>query len=185
MAVFSTASSEGRQDVPTWLCVLLGIVLVIAGFVVLGDVVLATIVSTFIIGIAAIAAGVFELVHAFWTKGWGGFVWQIILGLFYIVGGIALVTQPVSGSLLLTWVLGFILLASGFVRIFVGFGRWAEAGWVLVISGLFGIGAGLVILSGWPMTGLWVLGFLLGVDLILHGVGWLVTAVTPAGRAVA
>jgi uncharacterized membrane protein HdeD (DUF308 family) len=184
MSVFSAVPSEGRKAIPTWMCVLLGIVFVLAGFVVLGDVVLATIVSTVIIGVAAVAAGIFELVHAFWTKGWGGFVWQIVLGLLYIVGGVALLTQPVAGSVLLTWVLGFVLLASGIVRILVGFGRWAEAGWVLVISGLFGIGAGFVILSGWPMTGLWVLGFLLGVDLVLHGVGWLVTAVTPAGRRV-
>lgn len=185
MAVYSTSSPSGRQEVPTWLCVLLGLVFVAAGLFVLGDVVLATIVSTVFIGIAAVAAGVFELFHAFWTKGWGGMIWQIILGLFYIVGGVALLTQPVAGSLVLTWVLGFILVASGIVRILVGFGRWAEAGWVLVLSGVFGVGAGFVILTGWPTTGLWVLGFLLGIDLVFHGVGWLVTAVTPSGRALA
>jgi hypothetical protein len=27
-----------------------------------------------------------------------------------------------------------------------------------------------------------VLGFLLGIDLIFHGVGWLVTAIQPSGR---
>jgi len=42
-----------------------------------------------------------------------------------------------------------------------------------LLSGIFGVIAGFVILSGWPITGLWVIGFLLGVDLISHGFGWL------------
>jgi len=39
-----------------------------------------------------------------------------------------------------------------------------------------------VILTGFPMTGLWVLGFLLGVDLISHGIGWLAYAWRPTAR---
>jgi uncharacterized membrane protein HdeD (DUF308 family) len=174
-----------RAETPVWLCLLLGLVFVAAGIFVLGDVVLATIVSAWLIGIAAIVGGVFELIHAFWTKGWGGFVWQIALGLLYIVGGLTLVTAPVSGSMILTWVLGIILVASGIVRLVVGFQRWADAGWLLAISGVFAIAAGLVILVGWPATGLWVLGFLLGVDLLVHGAGWLVTALPTGGRSTA
>jgi uncharacterized membrane protein HdeD (DUF308 family) len=52
----------------------------------------------------------------------------------------------------------------------------------MLLSGLFGVLAGLVILTGFPMTGLWVLGFLLGVDLISHGVGWLTYAWQPTAR---
>lgn len=41
------------------------------------------------------------------------------------------------------------------------------------MSGLFGVVAGFIILSGWPTSGIWVLGLLLGVDLITHGAAWL------------
>jgi uncharacterized membrane protein HdeD (DUF308 family) len=41
---------------------------------------------------------------------------------------------------------------------------------------VFGVIAGLIILSGWPMSGLWFLGLLLGIDLIFHGVAWLALA---------
>jgi uncharacterized membrane protein HdeD (DUF308 family) len=51
-----------------------------------------------------------------------------------------------------------------------------------LLSGIFGILAGLVILIGWPVTGLWVIGFLLGIDLIFHGFGWLLLAWQPAVR---
>jgi len=184
MVTYSSTAPGGRSQ-PVWLCLLLGIVFILAGIVVLGDVVLATIVSAFFIGFFAIVGGVFEIIHAFWTKGWGGFIWQIILGLLYVAAGIILVTQPVAGALVLTWVLGIVLIASGFVRIFLGFRNWAEAGWLLLLSGIFGVIAGLIILTGWPVTGLWVIGFLIGIDLILAGVGWLIFAWQPAAPAAA
>src|SRR6266403_1625095 len=70
----------------------------------------------------------------------------IVLGVLYIVGGIVLVSQPVAGSLILTYVLGVVLFASGCVRLYVGIRYWAEAGWLIFLSGIFGILAGLVIL---------------------------------------
>lgn len=182
MATTSVSTTGSPGALPVWVRVLLGIVFILVGLFVLGDVVLATIISTIVIGLCAIIGGVFEIIHAFWTKGWGGFAWQIFLGLLYIVGGVVLVSQPVSGSLILTYVLGIVLLVSGCVRLFVGVRYWAEAGWLLFLSGVFGILAGLVILAGWPATGLWVIGFLLGIDLIFHGVGWLLLAMQPAAR---
>ena len=61
---------------PTWVRVLLGLVLIFAGLFVLGDVALATLISTMFIGATALIAGGFEIIHAFWTKGWGGFLWR-------------------------------------------------------------------------------------------------------------
>jgi uncharacterized membrane protein HdeD (DUF308 family) len=156
--------------------------MILAGFSVLGDIVLFTVISTIFIGLMSIVAGAFEVIHAFWTKGWGGFVWQVLLGILYMAFGIVLVSQPVASALILTYVLGLLLLMSGVVRILLGVGHWREAGWIMLLSGLFGVLAGLVILTGFPMTGLWVLGFLLGVDLISHGVAWLTYAWQPAAR---
>lgn len=172
--VLSTQPSN--VNLPSWVCGLLGVVFIIAGLVVLGDVLAATIVSAVFIGICVIVAGVFEIAHAIWTKGWGGFFWHILLGILYIVAGASLVSQPAAASLVLTFALGIILVASGAARLFVGFKVWGSAGWLMVLSGVFGILAGAIILSGWPATGLWVIGFLLGIDLISHGLGWLLIA---------
>jgi uncharacterized membrane protein HdeD (DUF308 family) len=161
---------------PFWVCVLLGLFMIAAGILVLGDVVLVTVISTVILGFAAIATGVFEIIHAFWTKGWGGFIWQVLLGVLYVAFGVVLVSQPLASALILTYVLGLLLLMSGIVRILVGFSHWKAAGWIMLLSGTFGILAGLVILTGFPTSGLWVIGFLLGVDLISHGLGWLTYA---------
>ncbi|WP_347341888.1 DUF308 domain-containing protein [Bradyrhizobium ottawaense] len=70
--------SRGSLDAvvapPLWVCALLGVVLIAAGLLALGDLAFATVVSVKLIGLIAIAAGAFEIAHAFWTKGWGGFL---------------------------------------------------------------------------------------------------------------
>jgi uncharacterized membrane protein HdeD (DUF308 family) len=175
--------ADNLSPPPLWVCVLLGIVMIFAGILVLGDVVLVTVISTIFIGMMAIVAGAFEIIHAFWTKGWGGFAWQVLLGILYIALGVVVISEPVAGALILTYVLGLLLLISGFVRLLLGFSHWKTAGWIMLLSGTFGVLAGLVILSGFPMTGLWVLGFLLGVDLISHGLAWLTYAWQPTARA--
>lgn len=108
---------------------------------------------------------------------------QVVLGILYIAFGIILVSQPLTGALLLTYVLGLALLISGVVRMLIGVGRWQQGGAIMLASGLFGVLAGLVILTGLPMTGLWVLGLLLGIDLLSHGIVWLPLAWRPAAAA--
>ena len=76
MTTYSTGTAT-LSTPPTWVRILLGIVFVLAGLFVLGDVVVATLISAIFIGAMAIVAGGFEIVHAFWTKGWGGFLWQL------------------------------------------------------------------------------------------------------------
>lgn len=168
---------------PTWACVVLGVVLIFAGIIVLGDVVIASLISAIVIGIAAIIAGGFEIVHAFWTKGWGSFLWQIVLGVLYLAFGLVLVSEPASGALLLTYMLGLLLFLSGLVRIFFALRYWSEAGWTMLFSGSLGLIVGLIIIARWPMSGLWVLGILLGLDLILHGAAWLTFAWRPQVRS--
>lgn len=161
---------------PLWACALLGIGLIAAGFFALGDLAFATIVSVKFIGFTAIAAGGFEIAHAFWTKGWGSFVWRIVLGALYLAFGLILLTQPASGALILTYFLGAVLFASGVVRCVLSLAYWRQNGWMMLISGVFAIVAGVLILFGFPDISVWALGFLLGVDLISHGLAWLLYA---------
>jgi uncharacterized membrane protein HdeD (DUF308 family) len=177
MTTYDSRSTVERLAPPSPLvCALLGIVFIIAGVLALSDVVLATIVSVKLIGLTAIAAGAFEIMHAFWTKGWGGLLWQILLGALYLAFGFVLLTQPGSGALILTYFLGALLVASGLIRCMLGFARWGQNGWMMLMSGVFGVLAGVVILFGVPSISVWALGFLIGIDLISHGLAWLLYA---------
>ncbi|MCP3467700.1 MULTISPECIES: HdeD family acid-resistance protein [unclassified Bradyrhizobium] len=180
----SRTEIEALVPPPFWVCALLGIVLIAAGLFALGDVVFATLISVKLIGVIAIAAGAFEIMHAFWTRGWGGFLWQVLLGVLYLGLGFLLLSQPVSGALILTYFLGAILFASGAIRCVLSFARWRQNGWMMLISGAFATLAGLVILLGFPEISVWALGFLLGVDLISHGLAWLLYALQSVRRTV-
>lgn len=150
----------------------LGIVLLAAGVFVLADVTLVARLSIVAIGGAAIVAGVFEIVHGFWTRERSGLIGRILLGILYAGFGAALMSRPDFGSLFLLYSLGLVLVASGIVRAVMAV-RQRGSFWWLLASGLFGIAAGLVILTGWPISGIRVIATLLGLDLVTHGIAWL------------
>jgi uncharacterized membrane protein HdeD (DUF308 family) len=178
----STSGIETPTAPSLWVCALLGIVMIAGGTLALGDVAFATIISAKLVGLTAAAVGAFEIIHALWTKGWGGFLWQTLLGILYLAFGLILFTQPASGALVLTYVLGTVLLASGLIRCLLSLAYWQQNGWMMLISGLFGLLTGGLILRDFPTVGIWALGLLLGVDLISHGLAWLLYAVRSVQR---
>ena len=154
--------------------VALGVVYVIAGFIALGSVVFATVVSVFVVGVMMLIAGVAEVINAFQIKTWGKFLLWLLLGALYIVAGFVTFENPLLAAAVLTLLLGFALVASGVMRIVLAFSMKEEMPWIWVaVSGLITLLLGLVILAHWPVSSLYILGIFLGVDLIMAGVGWI------------
>jgi uncharacterized membrane protein HdeD (DUF308 family) len=154
--------------------VALGVVYVIAGFIALGSMVMATVASVFVVGVMMIIAGVFELINAFQIKSWGKFLIWALLGVLYIVAGFVTFENPLFAAVLLTLILGASLVASGVVRIFLAFNMKRETPWVWVaLSGAITLLLGLLILARWPINSIYILGLFLGIDLIMAGAGWI------------
>ena len=158
MTFSGTSPTEGLGPTPLWVCALLGIVMIVAGIFALSDLMFATIISVKLVGLTAIAAGAFEIMHALWTRGWGGLLWQILLGALYFAFGLVLVSHPAAGALILTYLLGALLIASGSIRCLLSLAQWPRNGWRMLISGAFGLSAGLLIMFGLPNISLWALG---------------------------
>ncbi len=78
--------------------VALGVVYVIAGFVALGSVVFATVVTVFVVGIMMLIAGAAEVVNAFQIKTWGKFLLWLLLGVLYIVAGFVTFENPLFAA---------------------------------------------------------------------------------------
>jgi uncharacterized membrane protein HdeD (DUF308 family) len=154
--------------------VALGVIYIVAGFIALGSVAMATVASVFVVGIMMIIAGVAELISAFQIKSWGKFLFWALLGVLYIVAGFVTFQNPLLAAALLTLLLGASLVASGVVRIFLAFNMKREMPWILVaFSGLITLLLGLLILAHWPVSSVYVLGLFLGIDLIMAGAGWI------------
>ncbi len=166
-----------------WLYLLLGIVLLAGGLVVLGgEYVFASAITAIFIGWAILIVGIFQIAHAFSSVGWKGFVLDLLLGLLYIAAGYILLANPLAGAIKLTLILGIIWVVSGVFRIILAFSLWREAGWSLLLSGIVGALAGGLILAEWPQSGLWVLGLLLGIDLLFHGIAWIAYSLSLPSR---
>jgi uncharacterized membrane protein HdeD (DUF308 family) len=153
----------------------LGVVLILAGLFVLRSAVAATVVSAIIFGVALLVAGLFEIVQAFWAPHWSGVLWRVLVGALYAIGGAVLISDPIAASVVLTLAFALALIASGAVRIFLAITHWDSFGWLLLSSGIIGMLAGLVILFKWPLSGLWVFGLVVGVDLLVHGTWWVMS----------
>ena len=81
--------------------------------------------------------------------------------------------QPALASVVLTLLLGAGLIAAGLVRLYLATGLPAGQPRLLVfVAAAVTILLGLIIVSHWPLDSVYVLGTLLGVDLLFHGVGW-------------
>ena len=174
-----------KADPSWWGAILVGAIFILAGIFVLGDVAAATVISAFLIGILVLVAGAAEVFQAFSAQYWRGFLLRLLIGVLYIIAGLMLVTDPARASITLTLVFALALIASGVVRIVQAVQYWEWFGALLLISGLVGIAAGLIILSKWPISGLWVLGAVVGIDLLLHGLWRLSLAAACAERGIA
>jgi uncharacterized membrane protein HdeD (DUF308 family) len=154
--------------------VALGIVYVIAGFIALGSVVMATVASVLVVGIMMIVAGVAEVINAFQIKTWGKFLLWALLGVLYIVAGFITFDNPLFAAVLLTLLLGASLVASGVMRLFLAFSMKAETPWLwIALSAVVTLLLGVIILARWPVNSVYILGLFLGIDLIMAGSGWI------------
>lgn len=185
--VSDTSKPAGSEIEPLrakcgWI-VALGIVYLITGIIALSSVVLATVASVFMVGIMMLIAGVAEVINAFQLKTWGKFVLWIALGILYIVAGILTFRNPLLAAALLTLILGCVLVASGIMRVFLAFSmkEGTPWGWVL-LSSVITIVLGIMILSRWPVSSLYILGIFLGVDLVFAGVGWIMVGLGLKNR---
>ena len=171
---FGTVASLAPLHAKWGWIVALGVVYLVAGVIALGSVFAATVASVFVVGIMMMIAGVAEVINAFQVKTWGRFFFWLILGILYIVAGFVAWDNPLLTAVWLTLFLGAALVASGIVRIFLGFNMQHGSPWMwVVVSGLITLLLGVIILAHWPVSAVYTLGIFLGVDLVFAGASWI------------
>ncbi len=154
--------------------VALGIAQLLLGIVAWFDVIAFTIAGVIFIGALVLVAGIFQIVHAFMHRGWGSVLLHLLIGLLYIVGGFLLMDEPLRGSVIITILVAAALTIGGVLRIVIGVQHRHMAGWGLIIaSGVISLIVGIMLYLMLPWSGLWVVGTLIAVELIFHGVSWI------------
>ena len=157
--------------------VVLGVVLVALGIFAMGAASLATLASVLVFGWALIVGGILQTVHAIFQKGWGGRALDILTGVLFIAVGVVTVWRPVESAVALTLVIALALTIRGVFAIVVAtadrFPRW---GWA-VAYGVISVILGLTIAAQMPTIALWVIGFFVGIELLVDGVTMATTGI--------
>ena len=152
-----------------WFLVL-GVALAVLGVSCIAFDVTATFASVLVFGWLLLISGVFQLVHAFRTGTWSGTLLNLLSALFRGFTGFLLIRYPIMGAEALTVVLASFFIVAGLFRAIasamVKLPRW---GWV-VFSGAITTVLGFLLLAQMPISGIWFIGFAIGVDLIFDGI---------------
>lgn len=160
----------------------LGISLVVLGTMAIGSSALVTMATMVFVGWLLITAGFFEVWHAFSSRGWGGFLIDLITGLLYAVAGFMVVANPAASAMALTLLIAMFLAFSGLFRIAAAIAiRFQNWGWLL-LHGVVNLCLGIGIWKQWPLSGLWVIGLFVGIDLLLNG--WSLVMLSLAAKRI-
>ncbi|MHB1426917.1 MAG: HdeD family acid-resistance protein [Gemmataceae bacterium] len=160
----------------------LGIVLVLLGMMALGWSVLTTLVSVVIFGWILLLGGILSMIHAFVQRRWGGFFLELFAGILYAVFGLMVVGNPAESAVALTLLIAVFLMIGGIFRIVTALTvRFHHRIWVL-LNGVISLLLGLMVWSQWPVSGLWVIGLFIGIDMIFYG--WSLIMLAMAVRSI-
>jgi uncharacterized membrane protein HdeD (DUF308 family) len=146
--------------------------------------VFATLVTVVFIGWLLLIGGILSAVHAFWRKQWRGFFLDLATGILYVVAGLMIIGNPGAAALTLTLLIAMLLLVGGIFRIVVALsGHFEHRGWVL-LNGIITAALGILIWRQWPLSGLWVIGLFVGIEMIFYGWSLVMLSLIAKGAVV-
>jgi uncharacterized membrane protein HdeD (DUF308 family) len=164
-----------------WLLAL-GILLIILGVFAIGAPVVATIAFQVMLGWLLVIGGIAEAIHAFMAQNWRGFLFELLSAILYVVVGALLLFNPLLGAAALTLLLAVFLVVEGIFKIIMALRVRDHRGWGwLLASGILSLILGAMIWAQWPTSGLWVIGLLVGIQLLFTG--WSLVMLALAARA--
>jgi uncharacterized membrane protein HdeD (DUF308 family) len=161
-----------------------GIILSVLGLAAIVIPPLASLVTTFFVGLMLFVGGIVGLVSTIWARRVPGFWWSFISGLAAIIAGGVIVFYPAIGLLSLTSLMIAYFVVSGVMAIIQSLRhREARSGgweWLLAYGILELVIAGLLI-AGMPGAFTWALGLIIGIDLLFGGGTLIAMALAASG----
>ncbi|MBX3359467.1 MAG: DUF308 domain-containing protein [Phycisphaeraceae bacterium] len=150
-----------------------GILLVLAGTVAVMVPQATSIASAMFIGWMLIVGGVLGCAASMGLGGGVRIIAGLLLGLVSIVAGFLMVWDPVTAVLGVSLALGIYFLVAGVMRLPMAMHLrgTGHAGWVL-FGAIIDILLGVIVLRRWPID-FWIVGLLVGFQLIFTGWFWI------------
>jgi uncharacterized membrane protein HdeD (DUF308 family) len=165
----------------------LAVVMIVLGILAVGVPFASGIGISILMAWIIVFSGLAYIAYAFAASGAGRFIWRMLIGIVYIIGGGYLAFHPRLALASFTLVLAMILLFEGIMEmvVFFQFRSLRGSGWIL-FDGIVTLCLSYLIWRPWPFSSGWAIGTLVGINLIVSGITWLMlsTAVRRALKAV-
>lgn len=156
----------------------LGIMLNIVGTLAIIFAFTSTIFSVIYLGSMLVILGVFEAVQSFKIHPISRFILHFFLSTVCAITGLYLIFYPTINAINLTLLLAIFFVVTGILRIiFSAIGHTPHRFWLL-LNGIITLILGLLIWHQWPVSGLWVIGMFLGIDMVFMGWNWIMLALS-------
>jgi uncharacterized membrane protein HdeD (DUF308 family) len=140
--------------------------------------VLATVATMLFFGWLLVLASGIEIAQAVLVGHWAGFFHHLLAAILFGVVGLMLVTRPVISAEALTIFMALFFLIGGLFQLIASIAV-ALPGWGWqAADGIITLILGGLILAQWPVSGLWVIGLFVGIDLIFYGCAWIALALS-------
>ncbi|MFC5586155.1 HdeD family acid-resistance protein [Nitratireductor kimnyeongensis] len=153
-----------------WLA-LLGAISLIGGILALANPFAATMTAAILAAWTFVLFGAVQIVQAFRVRGWGGFLWALLLGVLTLAVGVSIIARPGAGIISLTILVAVMFLVLGAVKVMYSFSFRPLSGWGWVLfSGVVSLILGVMILADMPWSAATILGILLAIELLSNGV---------------
>jgi len=165
----TTWAQEAKRNARMLLFV--GIVTTVAGIVAILAPWISGLTVALFVGAALIVGGIARIVGAFGAASFGQGALAFLGGALGTIAGLIIAARPQLGLATLTLVLSGYLIADGVFGAIVAFRMRPERGWGwMMFSAILAGVLGVLLLSEWPLSGLWAVGTLVGINLVFFGI---------------
>jgi uncharacterized membrane protein HdeD (DUF308 family) len=170
MSIASTSVSTIVKKSLGW-SIALSVLMILAGVLAIVVPPAAGIAVTVLMGWLLVFSGVAHFVFAWHTRDTGGFLWEALLGVLYVLAGGYLLLNPIAGLVSLTLVLAIYLFAAGVLELILSFRLrpMPGSGWLL-FDGIVTLVLAIMIWRAWPMSTEWAIGILVGISMLFSGI---------------
>jgi len=161
---------------------LMGITLILLGILAVATPAVAGKTVVMVIGIVMLLAGGVQLVSGFRGDSLSNKLGPIILGALALLCGLGLLSEPLFGMVYITLLLAIFFAVEGVWKIITAFSYRPARGWLAFLtSGVLTLVLGLLIWNEWPISGIWAIGVLVGINLLMTGFSLVMVASTIRG----
>lgn len=145
-----------------------GFLLVILGLFAMMTPAISGIATTFMLGTLLLLSGLGVVIYSFSSDTFGQGVMKFLFGGITVLAALWMFANPDMALASLTLFLAIYFVIDGISTTILGFALPSGKGWV-IFNGIVSVILGVMIWSNWPVSGMWAVGILIGVKLVVMG----------------